>query len=132
MRTRQQVSNGPGVSRRMLFLFLCGVAGTVLALIVLALFAFLIVKGGSFQAYFKPAIFTAMLLGGFLSGFMAARGLRKNGLGTGLAASVFCLCLLWLLSLLGKSGAGAAFIMPSVLCMIGGLVGGILGVNLKR
>ncbi|HHX71369.1 MAG TPA: TIGR04086 family membrane protein [Clostridiales bacterium] len=128
----KQASDGPGVPRYFLFMFLCTLAGTVMALLILAIFSFLIIKSGSFQAYFKPAITVAMIAGGFLSGFMAARGLRKNGLATGLFASILCLCLLWLLSLLGDRGQGMAFLMPNLLCMIGGLGGGILGVNLKQ
>ena len=105
----------------------CGFVGALLACLLLALGAALIVATGSFASLKMPVLFVAALAGGALAGFLSARRCGKNGiLSGGMAARVGAL-ILSLPSLFAPHGGS---VVPFVVFLIGGLAGGIAGVNL--
>ncbi len=104
--------------------------GVLTELLLLLAVALIVLKMGNFQSFRVAGICTAAALGGIVSGFFAAKRSKKNGLVTG-AAAAFCTALLmWLAALIPDGASGTAVPLSAVICVIGGAVGGLIGVNL--
>ena len=116
---------------RMKGLAISAVFGALAELLVILIFAIAAVKTGSLNAVASVCVYAAALVGGFCSGFLAAKKAGKNGLLNGAAASLICALLMWVLALIPSGGREAALPVVAVICVTGGLVGGLIGVNLS-
>ena len=126
----EQNRHGAGMLRRVRILSASALFGAVLALAVLLGFAAAAVSGGSLHRLAGVSVYCAGLAGGFCAGFTAARRMGRNGLLNGACASLGSAGLLWLASLLPAEPWGTATPVAAVVCVTGGLIGGLAGVNL--
>lgn len=122
---------GIGLLHRVKGLMISAVFGVLAELLVILIFAIAAVKTGSLNAVASACVYAAALAGGFCAGFLAAKKAGKNGLINGAAASLVCALLMWVLALIPAGGGGAALPIAAVICVTGGLVGGLIGVNLS-
>ena len=122
---------GANFLRRIKGLMISAVFGVVVELAVLLIFSIVALKTGSLNAIANACVYAAGLAGGFCSGFVAARKAGRNGLINGAAAALLCALMMWLLALIPSGGGGSALPISAVICMTGGLVGGLIGVNLS-
>ena len=108
------------------------VLGVLTELLLLLAVSLVILKTGNYHALRVPGVCVTAALGGIVSGFSAARRSKKNGLVNG-AAAAFCTALLmWLAALIPGGTSSAAVTLSAVICVTGGAVGGLIGVNLTH
>ena len=104
--------------------------GVLTELLLLMAVSLIILKTGNFQSLRVVGVCVAAALGGIVSGFFAAKRSKKNGLINGTAAAFSAVLLMWLAALIPGGASGAAVPLSAVICVIGGAVGGLIGVNL--
>ena len=126
----EQNRHGAELLRRVRILSVSALLGAVLALVVLLGFAFAAVHGGSLRELAGVSVYCAGLVGGVCAGFIAARRMGRNGLLNGALASLGSAGLLCLASVIPAGAWGSAVPVAAVVCVTGGLVGGLAGVNL--
>lgn len=118
-----------GFLRAVRRLFLSAACGVLLEVITVLVFALIAVKGGSLNAVRNVCVYVGSMIGGICSGWMAARKAGRNGLLNGACAALICAVLTGLLALLPDGFRQVGRPVLSVVCMTGGLVGGLVGVN---
>ena len=117
------------ITRRLPALLISAVIGAAAALVILAVTALVCLQTGNFPSAAKFAGFAAPLVGGLCSGFIAGRKAGSSGILNGGIAALCCAAILALLSVFPSSEGGGTLLSP-ILCAVGGLAGGIAGVNL--
>lgn len=109
---------------------LLAVAFTLVAFLVCAcILAYTAVSQGAI-----PVIATAtQALGALIAGFCTARRKGSSGLLLGLLAGVGYMLILWVIAILAGDGfsIGAHSLSMLLFSALGGVVGGVVGVNLK-
>ena len=75
----------------------------------------------------------ALVIGGFVAGFVVARLTRCNGLLYGLACGllIFFVCVFCELSFM-EGELGMLAVYKCAICVISGMIGGVLGVNKRK
>ena len=126
----EQNRHGAALLRRIRILLASALIGAVLALAVLFGFAAAAVNTGNLRELAGVSIYCAGLAGGFCAGFLAARLMGRNGLLNGALASLVSAAFLLLASSIPAEHWGTATPVAAVVCVTGGLFGGLVGVNL--
>ena len=109
---------------------IAAVLGVLTELLLLLALSLIVLKTGNFQSLRVVGSCAAAAVGGIASGFFAAKRSKKNGLVNGAFAAFFAVLLMWLAALIPGGASGAAIPLSAVICVIGGAVGGLIGVNL--
>lgn len=112
--------------RRLLLAAACGV---LLEVITVLIFALIAVKSGSLHAVINACVYMGSMIGGICSGWIAARKAGKNGLLNGAGAALICALLTGLLAMIPDGSLQTGRLVLPVVCVTGGLVGGLIGVN---
>ena len=105
--------------------------GVAAELAILFLFALAAAKWGNAALLQSVGVYVAAVIGGLLSGFPAARAFGKNGLANGGIAALLCSGLTTAVAWLFSAETSANPIV-GLACVAGGLVGGLIGVNLTK
>ncbi len=110
-----------------------GITGLLCCVAFSALFAFVLLKYDAQPAMVNGFSIVVSVLSSIAAGFTAAKILRKNGLLVGLISAVL---LLLILTAIGMCTCGvqlnAGFVIKLAAMCTGGILGGIIGVNLRK
>lgn len=110
-----------------------GITGLLCCVAFSALFAFILLKYDAQPAMVNVFSIAVSVLSSIAAGFTAAKILRKNGLLVGLISAVL---LLLILTAIGMCTCGiqlnAGFAIKLTAMCTGGILGGIIGVNLRK
>ena len=88
---------------------------------------------GTFPAFLsRGAAVVLLILSAFLSGFLAAKSLRKNGLRIGIICGITLTVFLFFLSGILFAGAEWRFLPKGLIVLAASSIGGVLGVNTRR
>lgn len=107
--------------------------GLIISIILLFLFASFITVRDTPQGLIDPMAIFALSVGAFISGLVCTRIVRNGGLINGLVCGLAISVLVLLTGLIaGSGGIGAAGIFRVIFIVISAMIGGVLGVNIKR
>lgn len=109
------------------------VSGTVLILVLFALFAVAITKFSISAGILSLLVVIAGGLGAFLAGYIASRAIGRKGLVIGLVSGVIFVVILAISSLAsaGNFGGGQS-LTKFIVILAAAALGGVLGVNSKK
>lgn len=109
------------------------VSGTVLILVLFALFAVAITKFSISAGILSLLVVIAGGLGAFLAGYIASRAIGRKGLVIGLVSGVIFVVILAISSLAsaGSFGGGQS-LTKFIVILAAAALGGVLGVNSKK
>lgn len=98
---------------------------------VLLLFSFVMCKKDVPFVLLNPFSAGLLMLGSFLSGYLAARRIRERGMMVGALCGLIIFSLLMLASFMSRFDVGLAALIKLVISVVSGAIGGIIGVNAK-
>ncbi|MBR6740545.1 MAG: TIGR04086 family membrane protein [Clostridia bacterium] len=107
---------------------ICGAVGALAATVCLLCGAWIAVSKGSYGAVETVVVYVSAVVSGLAAGFLAARTAGKNGILNGGAAALLSALTVSIPSAFSTGGN----IIPSLICFVCGMCGGIAGVNLRR
>ncbi len=105
--------------------------GLLATTVVLLLFSFLMCKKDVPFVLLNPFSAGLLMLGSFISGYLAARRIRERGMMIGALCGLIIFLLLLLASFMSKFDVGLAALIKLVISVVSGAIGGIIGVNAK-
>ncbi len=110
-----------------------GVAGVLLSLLLLCLFAFLFLTLKISTDYIPVLAKTALISGAFLSGMISAKSKNRSGWLYGTLGGLFYFFILLFAGIVFRLSTGFELskIVTAILCILSGAIGGILGINMK-
>ena len=109
------------------------ISGTLIIAVFLLLFSYILENNNVSQAYIKPMAIFSCALGSFFGGFIAARIKKINGFMYGLLMGIILFGIILLVSYFTyNEGFGIITLLRFGLMIISGVIGGSLGVNLKK
>ena len=103
----------------------------VLVIITIAICSIILKTDLSGDTYF-PLLMFASLLSGAVSGFVAVRKRRENGLVNGIAVSIIPAVTVLTAMTVAYNGFSIFEMIVAACCIFGGAVGGIAAVNIKK
>lgn len=107
--------------------------GTAVFFALTALSAFILLQNDSDTPIYKYIILLAGAISGFLSGFVAVRPLRKNGIAFGSVSALPAYLIAVLVSaLIARSGIGLIGWILLAVMVVFASVGGIVAVNKRK
>ena len=107
--------------------------GTALFFVLTALSAFILLQNDSDVNSYKYIMLLVGAISGFLSGFVAVRPLRKNGIAFGAVSALPMYLIAIIVSiLLSRSGIGLIGWIMLALTMFFSAIGGIVAVNKRK
>lgn len=105
--------------------------GLLATTVVLLLFSFLMCKKDVPFVLLNPFSAGLLMLGAFISGYLAARRIRERGMMVGALCGLMIFLLLMLASFMNKFDVGLIALLKLVISVVSGAIGGIIGVNAK-
>ena len=134
MKGRQQTARGTGETDTMVKTLLWGTGGGALLMLILLCICAAVMTVQDFNVTVLRIIALATLgLGGFGSGFLAAKLRRKNGMLMGALSGAALMVILVLLSLIFFGfHFGGQLITKVAIGVLTGALGGVLGVNHRK
>jgi len=133
MSSRERVSDQTGLRRNIRPVLISVLAGAVVCVILLVLFAFVLSAQNIPQALVSPMATVAVSIGGLASGYICAKMMRENGLVYGLLCGGLLAVLLLLGSFgIGDNGLGVPALFKIIFILLCGMLGGVLGVNTRK
>ncbi len=105
--------------------------GLLATTVVLLLFSFLMCKKDVPFVLLNPFSAGLLMLGSFISGYLAARRIRERGMMIGALCGLIIFLLLLLASFMSKFDVGLAALIKLAIALVSGAIGGIIGVNAK-
>ncbi len=110
-----------------------GVAGILISLLLLCLFAFMFLTLKISTDYIPVFAKIALISGAFLSGAISAKNKNRSGWLYGVFSGIIYFFLLLFLGVILKVNQTFDFskIVTVILCVIFSAIGGILGINMK-
>lgn len=131
-KTKQHsVSKGNNATTNMIAMFKAVTFGLLATTVVLLLFSFVMCKKDVPFVLLNPFSAGLLMLGSFLSGYLAARRIRERGMVVGAMCGLFIFLLLLLGSFMSQFDVGLAALIKLIISMVSGAIGGIMGVNAK-
>ncbi len=105
--------------------------GLLATTVVLLLFSFLMCKKDVPFVLLNPFSAGLLMLGSFVSGYLAARRIRERGMMVGALCGLIIFLLLMLAAFMSKFDMGLMALIKLVIAVVSGAIGGIIGVNAK-
>ncbi len=105
--------------------------GLLATTVVLLLFSFLMCKKDVPFMLLNPFSAGLLMLGSFISGYLAARRIRERGMMVGALCGLMIFLLLMLASFMNKFDVGLIALLKLIIAVVSGAIGGIIGVNAK-
>lgn len=124
-------SKRAGFLHRVKGLAIAAALGVVIELLAAVIFAWIGLKTGRLSGVANACLYVGSLAGGFCAGLVAARKAGRNGLLNGALAALICSVMTGLLALIPGCSSNTAWPVSAVAGVIGGLAGGLIGVNLS-
>lgn len=131
---QRSVSKGNSATTNMMTMLKAVTFGLLTTTVVLLLFSFVMCKKDVPFVLLNPFSAGLLMLGSFLSGYLAARRIRERGMMVGAFCGLIIFLLLMLASFMSRFDVGLAALIKLVISLVSGAIGGIIGVNarLKR
>ncbi|MFV0498138.1 MAG: TIGR04086 family membrane protein [Candidatus Fimivivens sp.] len=105
--------------------------GLLSTTVVLLLFSFVMCQKNVPFVLLNPFSAGLVMLGSFLSGYLAARRIRERGMIVGALCGLTIFSMLILASFMSRFDVGLAALIKLIISIVSGAIGGILGVNAK-
>ena len=105
--------------------------GLLATTVVLLLFSFLMCKKDVPFVLLNPFSAGLLMLGSFISGYLAARRIRERGMMVGALCGLMIFLMLMLASFMNKFDVGLIALLKLIIAVVSGAIGGIIGVNAK-
>ncbi|WMJ84274.1 TIGR04086 family membrane protein [Oscillospiraceae bacterium LTW-04] len=105
--------------------------GLLATTVVLLLFSFVMCKKDVPFVLLNPFSAGLLMLGSFLSGYLAARRIRERGMMVGALCGLIIFSLLMLASFMSRFDVGLTALIKLIISVASGAIGGIIGVNAK-
>ena len=128
---QRSVSKGNNATTNMITMLKAVTFGLLTTTVVLLLFSFLMCKKDVPFVLLNPFSAGLLMLGSFLSGYLAARRIRERGMLVGALCGLIIFLLLMLASFMSRFDVGLAALIKLVISLVSGAIGGIIGVNAK-
>jgi len=132
MKKRGERSKKNPSEKGMRFFLVRGVTmGLFLMAVLLVVFSFILTRVDLPFGLIGPAMQMIAAVSSALAGYTAARRIRKKGLPVGAASGACVFAVLLVLSLFFENGVDLQILFKFLVCILGGMIGGVLGVNAK-
>lgn len=128
---QRSVSKGNNATTNMMTMLKAVTFGLLTTTVVLLLFSFVMCKKDVPFVLLNPFSAGLLMLGSFLSGYLAARRIRERGMMVGALCGLIIFLLLMLASFMSRFDVGLAALIKLVISLVSGAIGGIIGVNAK-
>lgn len=128
---QRSVSKGNDATTNMTTMLKAVTFGLLATTVVLLLFSFVMCKKDVPFVLLNPFSAGLLMLGSFLSGYLAARRIRERGMIIGALCGLIIFSLLLLASVMNRFDVGLAAFIKLAISVVSGAIGGILGVNAK-
>ena len=128
---QRSVSKGSNATTNMITMLKAVTFGLLTTTVVLLLFSFVMCKKDVPFVLLNPFSAGLLMLGSFLSGYLAARRIRERGMLVGALCGLIIFFLLMLASFMSRFDVGLAALIKLVISLVSGAIGGIIGVNAK-
>lgn len=116
--------------------YLCLFKGVISGLISLIsavlLSALFIYKSNLSDKFYIPLMLASVVLSGFVSGYLSVMKIRKNGLMNGAVSTVASVIVLFIAMSVANRGFNLLMIIPCLILVVSGTLGGIAAVNIKH
>lgn len=131
---QHSVSKSNNATTNMIIMLKAVTFGLLATTVVLLLFSLIMCKKDVPFMLLNPFSTGLLMLGSFLSGYLAARRIRERGMMVGALCGLMIFALLMLASFMSRFDVGLAALIKLVISVVSGAIGGIIGVNarLKR
>lgn len=128
---QRPVSKGNNTNTNMTTMLKAVAFGLLATTVVLLLFSFLMCKKDVPFMLLNPFSAGLLMLGSFISGYLAARRIRERGMMVGALCGLIIFLMLMLASFMSKFDVGFVALIKLVISVVSGAIGGIIGVNAK-
>lgn len=105
--------------------------GLLVTTVVLLLFSFVMCKKDVPFMLLNPFSAGLLMLGSFLSGYLAARRMREHGMILGALCGLIIFAILLLGSFMSRFDVGLIAVIKLMIAVVSGAIGGIIGVNAR-
>lgn len=105
--------------------------GLLATTVMLLLFSFIMCKKDVPFVLLNPFSAGLLMLGSFVSGYLASRRIRERGMMVGALCGFIIFLLLMMASFMSRFDVGLAALIKLVISVVSGAIGGIIGVNAK-
>ena len=109
-----------------------GLIGSIAFMLLTVGICVLLYKSNLSRNTYLPLLMITSALSGITSGFSAVRKRRENGLINGMSASIIPTTIILVAMSVAYKGFNVFEIVVAVCCIMGGAVGGICTVNIKK
>lgn len=133
MPQKVQVTENAGAGRILRPIAVSVVLGAVVSVAILLLFSLVVSSGSIPQSAIDPMAILAVGAGAFSAGMFCAKIVGRGGLSRGfLCGALFSVILLICSLAVPDNGLGAGAVLKTALMMISAMLGGVVGVNMRR
>ncbi len=131
-RRKKQSKDSSGIYGYLRTVLLSILAAAVVVTALTALFALAMSLVTIPSAVLSGAVIVLLILAGFVSGYLAAKSIRKNGLRVGVICGVALSVLLFLLAGVIFDSVGWQIFTKMLVVTAAASIGGVLGVNSRK
>jgi putative membrane protein (TIGR04086 family) len=115
-----------------LYLFKGIISGLISLISAILLSALFIYKSNLSDKFYIPLMLASVVLSGFVSGYLSVMKIRKNGLMNGAVSTVASVIVLFIAMSVANRGFNLLMIIPCLILVVSGTLGGIAAVNIKH
>lgn len=115
-----------------LYLFKGVIFGLISLISAVLLSALFIYKSNLSDKFYIPLMLASVVLSGFVSGYLSVMKIRKNGFMNGAVSTVASVVVLFIAMLVANRGFNFLMIIPCLILVVSGTLGGIAAVNIKH
>lgn len=118
------------LKKYLISIFIGAGIGMLSSAILIFLLAAALSVGNVPATLFSPLTVIILAAGGFLGGFASSKISGEKGIFCGAASGIVCFFLIWIFGAFFDSyGFGTAALIKSIMIIVAGALGGIIGVN---
>ena len=115
-----------------LYLFKGVIFGLISLITAVLLSTLFIYKSNLSDKFYIPLMLASVVLSGFVSGYLSVMKIRKNGLMNGAVSTVASVVVLFIAMSVANRGFNFLMIIPCLILVVSGTLGGIAAVNIKH
>lgn len=115
-----------------LYLFKGVIFGLISLISAVLLSTLFIYKSNLSDKFYIPLMLASVVLSGFVSGYLSVMKIRKNGLMNGAVSTVASVIVLFIAMSVANRGFNLLMIIPCLILVVSGTLGGIAAVNIKH
>ncbi len=115
-----------------LYLFKGVIFGLISLISAVLLSVLFIYKSNLSDKFYIPLMLASVVLSGFVSGYLSVMKIRKNGFMNGAVSTVASVVVLFIAMLVANRGFNLLMIIPCLILVVSGTLGGIAAVNIKH